>query len=489
MSVADRLSALTPEQRALFEALRRQQRESQAALHPPPVRRVTGPDAAGDWPLSIDQERLWRMHRDRPDLISWNVDAASRVTGDIDVPALDAALREVVRRHAALRTAFPVVDGRPVQRVGEGADVGFSVIDLSALPPEARETEGRRAMFDRTRAVFDLERGPLIWAVLVRLAAADHFWLLTVHHTATDWITFQIIFQELMALYEAALAGAPSPFPEPALQFPDYAVWEREWWSGEALEEYAGFWRRELAGFPLALDLPADRPRPPVQSQRGGMIPFSSGPEPAHRLRALARKEGVTTFMALLAVLDALLFRLTGREKIVVGSNSANRPRPELEPVVGLFLTQVPFAVDLAGDPTFRETLARVKKASLAAYTHQNMPFDRLVEVLAPDAGPERNPVVQVLLLVLGGHSHGQGEGLESEATPLFDGNSRWDLMFGLYDFDDLGFSGPVELNADLFDRATVERWLALFRLILDRVVADPDVRLSMLPALEEVTA
>jgi non-ribosomal peptide synthetase component F len=133
--------------------------------------------------------------------------------------------------------------------------------------------------------------------------------------------------------------------------------------------------------------------------------------------------------------------------------------------------------------------LARVKKASLSAYTHQNMPFDKLVETLAPDAGPERNPVVQVLLLVLAGHSHGQGEGLESEATPLFDGNSRWDLMFGLYDFEDLGFSGPVEFNADLFDRATVERWLALFRLILDRVVADPDVRLSRLPALEEVAA
>ena len=156
--------------------------------------------------------------------------------------------------------------------------------------------------------------------------------------------------------------------------------------------------------------------------------------------------------MALLAVVDALLFRLTGREKLVVGSNSANRPRPELEPVVGLFLTQVPFAVDLAGDPTFRELLARVKKSSLAAYTHQNMPFDKLVEVLRPEPDPSRNPVVQVLLLVLAGQSHGGGESVDSEAVPLFDGNSRWDLMFGLYDYDDLGFSGPVEYNADILD-------------------------------------
>jgi non-ribosomal peptide synthetase component F len=289
-----------------------------------------------------------------------------------------------------------------------------------------------------------------------------------------------------MALYDAARAGHPSPLPEPALQFPDYAVWERERWSGETLREYAEFWGRELAGFPLAFDLPGDRPRPPVQSQRGGMIPFTSGPEPAQRLRALARREGVTTFMALLAVVDALLFRLTGREKLVVGSNSANRPRPELEPVVGLFLTQVPFAVDLAGDPTFRELLARVKKSSLAAYTHQNLPFDKLVEILRPEPDPSRNPVVQVLLLVLAGQSHGGGGSVDSEAVPLFDGNSRWDLMFGLYDYDDLGFSGPVEFNADILDSSTVERWLGLFRRILDRVVADPDTRLSSLPSLAE---
>jgi hypothetical protein len=488
LSVAERLSALTPEQRALFEALRRRQ-PAASPLLPPPVRRATGPTAAGDWPLSIDQERLWRMHRENPGLVSWNVDAASRMRGEVQVAALTAALRELIRRHAAWRSCFPRVDGRPVQRVAEpveGAEVDFAVIDLTALPLERREAEGSRALFDRTRAVFDLERGPLVRAALVRTAKREHFCLLTVHHIATDWITFQIAFQELTALYEAARTGAPSPLPEPALQFPDYAVWEREWWSGEALRDYAEFWRRELAGFPLTLELPGDRPRPPVQSQRGGMIPFTSGPEPAHRLRALARREGVTTFMALLAAVDALLFRLTGRDKLVVGSNSANRPRPELEPVVGLFLTQVPFAVDLAGDPTFRELLARVKKSSLATYTHPNMPFDKLVEVLEAAPDPGRNPVVQVLLLVLAGQSHGGGEEVDSEAVPLFDGNSRWDLMFGLYDYDDLGFSGPVEFNADILDRSTVAHWLGLFRRILERVVADPDVRLSQLPELAE---
>jgi hypothetical protein len=485
--VTERLSSLTPEQRALFEALRRKQQEAATARQPPPVRRVTGPSGAGDWPLSIDQERLWRLHRENPALVSWNVDAASHMRGDLHVPAFAAALRELIRRHAAFRASFPLVDGKPVQRVAEQADLDFSVIDLTVLPAERREAEGHRALFDRTRALFDLERGPLLRAALVRLAEQEYFSLLTVHHTATDWITFQIAFQELMALYEAARTGTPSALPEPVLHFPDFVLWEREQWCGETLREYAEFWRRELAGFPLVLDLPGDRPRPPMQSQRGGMIPFRSGPEPAARLRALARREGVTVFMALLATINALLFRLTGREKLVVGSNSANRPRPELDTVVGFFLTQVPFAADLAGDPTFRELLARVKRSSLATYTHQNMPFDKLAETLAPEPDPGRNPVVQVLLLVLNGQSHTGTGALDSEAMPLYDGNSRWDLMFGLYDYEDLGFSGPVEYNADILDRATVERWLGLFRLILGRVTADPDMRLSELPSLAEV--
>jgi hypothetical protein len=485
-TVVDRLSALTPEQRALFEALRRKQQAAARpqAPQPPPVPRVTGPTAAGDWPLSIDQERLWRLHQDDPGLVSWNVDAVSRLRGDLDVALLAAALREVVRRHAALRASFPRVAGRPVQRVAETIAAPVVLIDLAALPSGLREAAGHRALFDRTRQVFDLERGPLVRAALVRLAPSDHLFLLTIHHTATDWITFQLLTHELMVLYEAARAGLPSPLPAPERQFPDFAVWERQWWSGEVLADATEFWRRELAGFPLVLDLPGDRPRPAVQSQRGGMVPFSTGPEAARRLRDLARREGVTPFMALLALLDALLFRLTGRDKLVVGSNSANRPRPELEAVAGFFLTQVPFAVDLAGDPTFRELLARVKKVALAAYSRPSMPFDRLIAAVAPAAAADasRFPVVQVLLLVLEGKSHLSAGSLDSSAVPLYDGNSRWDLLFGLYNYEDLGFSGSVEHNADILDGATVERWLLLLRRILDRVTEDPEVRLSQLP-------
>ncbi len=249
-SVVDRLSALTPEQRALFEALRRKQQAPvrPQAPQPPPVPRVTPPSAAGDWPLSIDQERLWRLHRDNPGLVSWNVDAASRLRGNLDVSLLEAALRELVRRHAALRASFPLVAGRPVQRVAATTAAPLVLIDLAVLPSALRDVEGNRALFDRTRQVFDLENGPLVRATVVRLDREDHLLLLTIHHTATDWITFQLLTHELMVLYAAARAGLPSPLPAPERQFPDFAVWERRWWSGEVLAESTDFWRQEATG-------------------------------------------------------------------------------------------------------------------------------------------------------------------------------------------------------------------------------------------------
>ena len=481
MSVADRITALSPEQRALLDKLRQIQTRP-AARTPPPVQPVSGPSGVGDWPLSFDQERLWRMHRENPALVSWNVDAGSRVRGELDLPLFVAAFHELVRRHAAWRTTFPLVDGRPVQRVHAWLPPAVSILDLAALPAEMRERTGHAAIYDHTRNLFDLEQGPLVRIALVRLAARDHLYLITIHHTVTDWITFQIFFQELIQVYEALRAGRPSPLPPLPVQFPDYAVWERERYQGEVLEEEARFWRRELAGFPLVLDLPGARPRPPVQSQRGGLIPVRAGGERTGRLRALARKEGATIFMAVLAVLDALLWRATGREKIVVGSNSANRPLPELAPVAGFFLTQVPFATDVSGDPTFRELLVRAKRTALSAYAHQNLPFSKLLEVLEVEPDRSRNPVVQILLLILEGKSHGTSGDLEFTATELYDGNSRWDLMFGLYDYHDLGLTGPLEYNADIFDAATAHRLVDLFYRIIDAAAADPDLRLSELP-------
>ncbi|MEA2563439.1 MAG: hypothetical protein QOH06_4943 [Acidobacteriota bacterium] len=476
MSVVDRLSALSPEQRALFEKLRQKQPRPRTL---PPVRPVSGLTGVGDWPLSFDQERLWRMHREQPCLVSWNVDAGSHVKGALDVPRFLAAFRELIRRHAAWRTTFPIVDGRPVQRVHPWVEPAVSVIDVSALPAEIRESAGHEAIYEHTRNPFDLEEGPLLRIALVRLAAGEHLYLLTIHHMVTDWITFQVFFQELIQIYEGRR------LPLPPVQFPDYVLWERDWLRDDVLEEEARFWRKEMEGFPLVLDLPVDRPRPAVQSQRGGLFRVRAGAERTDRLRALARKEGATMFMAVLAVLNALIARVTGRERIVIGSNGANRPRPELESVAGLFLTQVPFATDLAGNPEFREVLARTKRTALSAYSHQNLPFSKLIEVLGADSTPERNPVVQVMLLILEGESHGSSGALDFEPVGLYDGNSRWDLMFGLYDLHDEGLSGPLEYNADIFGEQTVGRLLEMFYRTIDAVTADPGARLSRLPGWE----
>ncbi|HEV8580078.1 MAG TPA: condensation domain-containing protein [Thermoanaerobaculia bacterium] len=491
MSVVERLSVLTPEQRALFEALRRKQRENEAVrpLQPPPVRPVSGAFGIGDWPLSFDQERLWQLHRDNSGLVSWNVDAGSHVVGELNIPLFITACRELIRRHAAWRTTFPVVDGRPVQRVHPFLEPEILVIDLGVLPSELREHTGHAAIYDHTRQTFDLEQGPLLRIALVRLSGREHLYLVTIHHLATDWIAFQVFFGELMEVYEALRAGRPSLLPPLPVQYPDYVLWEREWLQGEVLEAEAAFWRRELEGFPLVLDLLGDRPRPSNQTQRGGLYRVRVGAERTDRLRALARHEGATMFMAVLAVLYALLWRVTGREKLIIGSNSANRVRPEVASVAGFFLTQVPFAADLAGDPTFRELLARTRRTALSAYAHQNFPFSKLIESLGVAPDSSRNPVVQVLLLILEGQSYGRSGDLEFRPVGLYDGNSRWDLMFGLYDYHDVGLSGPLEYNADIFDAPTVGRLLELFYRLIDAVTADPEISLSQLPSLTEVAA
>ncbi len=510
MSVAERLAALSPEQRALLDKLRAASPAATASpasqaspttpptgagqQQPPPVRPVSGPSGVGDWPLSFDQERLWGLHQQVDQLVSWNVDAGSRFRGGaVDLRALLGAVHALVRRHAAWRTTFPLVDGRPVQRVAAFIRPAAAVIDLAALPAARREQEAHTAIWHHTRQPFDLARGPLLRLALVRLAADDHLCLVTLHHLVTDWISFQIFFGELLALYRLQLAGRAVPLPPPEVQFPDYALWERDWLRGDVLAAEQDFWRRELAGFPLALDLPAARPRPAVQSQRGGMARMDAGASRSARLRALARAQGATPFMAMLALLYALLWRLTGRERLVVGSNGANRPRPELQGVAGFFLTQMPFAADVGGDPTFRELLARSRRAALAAYAHQNLPFSLLVEALpgalaAAGNGLERNPVVQVMLLVLTSPPAATVPGGPTfEPVPLYDGNSRWDLMFGIYDDADRGLAGVVEFNADILDAPQVEGWVALLVRFMDAVTADPGLRLSQLPAAGEV--
>ncbi|HEX3126991.1 MAG TPA: amino acid adenylation domain-containing protein [Thermoanaerobaculia bacterium] len=482
MSLTERLAALSPEQRTLFETLREKQRKAAARLQPPPVRRVTGPTAEGDWPLSYDQERFWFVEQLFPAGAGLVITAASRMRGPVPVPAVSSALDAIVRRHAAWRTSFPKVDGRPVQRVGAPRPQHLALIDLSALPEARRETEALRLVKEEAAAPFDVEAGPLVRSALVRLGPADHVCILAIHHLVTDWISFQIAFSEM-----AALLASKVSMPEPPVQYPDFAVWQREWLQGEVLDDLVSWWREQLSGFPLALELPTDRPRPAVMRMRGGRLPLRVPGELAAGLRDLARREGATLFMTVLAATAALIHRASGQERLILGANNANRNRPELEPVLGCFLTQVPFPIDLSGDPAFRELLARARQSALGAFGHQDLPFGKLVEALQPARDTSRAPIVQALVQVLDGqYSEADLAGVTFEGVDAWDGVARYDLLLTLFDYRDDGLAGSLEYDADLFDATTIARLAELLFLQMERAVGEPGLPLSSLPALSE---
>ncbi len=487
--IAERVASLTPEQRELFERLQRKRQRAARLLAPPPVQPASGPAGEGDWPLSLDQERFWFMEQLYPNQAGLNITAASRMRGALAAPIIEAALAEIARRHAAWRTTFPVAEGQPVQRVApaQTSPPRLALVDLSGLaglPEGRREAEMLRVVTTDTAAPFDLERGPLLRSTLVRLAGEDHACVLTIHHLVTDWISFQIAWSELAALYAALAAGRRPELPPPPVQYPDFALWQRQRLQGEVLDELVSWWRERLAGVPAALELPTDRPRPAAVRLRGGRVPVAVPRELTEALRTLGRAEGATVFMTVLAGIAALLSRDSGQETLILGANNANRNRPEIEPVLGCFLTQVPFVIDLAGDPTFRQLLGRVRQSALGAYGHQDLPFGKLVEAIGLERDPSRQPLIQNLVQVLDGQpSKTCIAGLELEAIDAFDERARYDLMLSLFDHP-AGLAGALDYDADLFDRTTTLRRVERFLLQAAAAVAEPETRLSALPVL-----
>ena len=487
MSVTDRIAALPPEQRALFEKLREKARQPARGFQPPPIRRVSPPAGEGDWPLSLDQERFWFMEQLAPERAGLNIGAATRMRGPLAVPAVAAALDEIVRRHAAWRTTFPLLAAGPVQRVaspGVARRQRLAVVDLAGLPAPRREPEALRLVALDVATPFDLERGPLVRASLLHLGEDDRVCLLTVHHLVVDWLSFQIVWGELAALLNAGAAGREAELPALPVHYSDFALWQREWLQGEVLADLVAWWRERLEGFPLALELPTDRPRPAVMRMRGGRRLLRADIALAAALRALSRREGTTLFMTVLALLAALLHRMSGQERLILGANNANRNRPEIAPVLGTFLTQQPFPIDLAGAATCRELLARVRQTALGVYAHQELPFGKLVEALQPARDTSRPPLIQTLVQVLDGAPAAvEFAGVAFEALDAYDGNARYELMLTLFDAAD-GLGGSLEYDADLFDPATAGRLCELFLLQAAAVTEDPDLPLAALPVL-----
>ncbi|HYO64056.1 MAG TPA: amino acid adenylation domain-containing protein, partial [Pyrinomonadaceae bacterium] len=438
----------------------------------------------GALPLSFGQQRLWFFDQLEPGSPLYNISGGVRLSGALDVEALERTLTEIVRRHEALRTTFAVIDGEPSQLIHDARPVSLAVTDLSGTGEAERETEAARLAREEGTRPFDLVRGPLVRASLLRLAADEHVLLVTMHHIVSDGWSVGVLVREIGALYEGFVKGEPALLAELKVQYADYAVWQRERLQGEVLDRQLDYWRRQLAGANQVLELPTDRPRPPVQSNRGAQEKFELPESLSERLRALSRREGVTLYMTLLAAFQTLLLRYTGQEDLLVGADIANRHRGETEGLIGFFVNLLVMRGDLSGDPTFAELLARTREVCLGAYAHQEVPFEKLVEEFGGGRDMSRAPLFQVLF-VLQNAPAGVLElsGLKLTPFEVESATAKFDLLLNVEE-KGAALEATLEYSTDLFDAATVRRMAAHLTTLLEGVAGSPESRLSTLPVL-----
>ncbi|HYG62622.1 MAG TPA: amino acid adenylation domain-containing protein, partial [Thermoanaerobaculia bacterium] len=439
----------------------------------------------GALPPSFAQQRLWFIDQLAPGSPLYNIPVALRVEGPLDARVLALCLEEIVRRHEVLRTVFAAPDGSPVQVIRPPEPFELPVVDLAALPCPGRETAALIA--EEALRPFDLARGPLSRGLLLRLADGDHVIALTLHHIAGDAWSMGILVREVTALYPAFTQGRPSPLPDLPVQYADFAVWQSSWLRGDLLEHEISFWRRQLAGLPPLLELPTDRPRPAAQSLRGATRPVRLPSGLARRLEALTRRAGGTLFMTLLAGFQALLARYSGQQDLAVGSPVAGRNRVEVERLIGFFVNTLVLRGDLSGGPSFGELLGRARETVLAAHAHQDLPFERLVQELAPERSLAHTPLFQAMLVLQSAPVEAPAiPGLRLRLAGVAAATAKFDLLLTLEERDG-GLAGTVEHATELFDGATIDRLIGHFERLLEGAAARPELPVAELPILSGV--
>ncbi|MGB8507519.1 MAG: SDR family NAD(P)-dependent oxidoreductase, partial [Pyrinomonadaceae bacterium] len=450
------------------------------------IQAITRRDNTVPAPLSFAQQRLWFFQQLEPGSIVYNYPKAVRFKGALDVAVLRRSLDEVVRRHEMLRTTFQVVDGRPVQVISPFVPLPFPLIDLQEYPAGEREALTEQFITSESQKLSSLEEGPLLRASLLRLDTEEHVLLLVMHHIITDAWSLGVLIHEMATLYEAYSSGEPSPLGELPVQYADYAVWQREWLQGEVYERQLEYWRKQLEGAPGVLELPTDRPRPPVQTTNGAYYWFDLDREIVESLKRLSRKEGATLFMTLLAAFKVLLYRYTGQTDIVIGTPIAGRNRAEIEGLIGFFVNTLVLRTDLSGEPSFRETVRREREECLSAYTHQDMPFEKLVEELQPERDLSRTPIFQVMFLLENASlidSDSKKRSLTFTPVEVSNSTSKFDLTLGFSETSS-GLAAAFEYNSDLFDHSTISDLSSHLTTLLRAVAANPDAPVSRLPLL-----
>jgi amino acid adenylation domain-containing protein len=429
-------------------------------------------------PLSFSQERVWFFEQLEPGTSAYNLPLALRVEGDLTPALLSALLEAIARRHEPLRTSFPERNGEPVQEIAPPGEWSVPLIDLTAL--ENRFEVGLAIGTREAQRPFELASGPLLRTRLLKLGPDDQVLLFNMHHIVSDGWSMGVLMHEFSELYRAYRTGLPPELPALPVQYADYSVWQREWMKGEVLERQLAFWREQLEGAPAILDLPTDRPRPAFMSFRGGTEYFRLDSGRMAALHALARRRGTTMFMVLLAAFDALVGRHTAGGDVVVGSPIANRTRSEVENLIGFFVNTILLRVSVAGDPTFIEILDRVRRATLSAYGHQDLPFEKLVEALQPDRNLGETPLFQIMF-VLQNAPAGAAGAEDLKISPIETPGevaAEFDWTVELVDASE-GLLASLQYRRDLFDTVTIQRVARRFEVLLDALSADPERHLS----------
>ena len=486
-------TSFSPERRALLAKLLEKK-----GIRPPgertiPRRADPGRTDPGPAPLSFAQEAIWFLDQLEPDRALHSVPGAVRLTGQLDVGALERALAEIVARHEALRTSFVARDGKPFQVVAPPGSFSMPLVDLREhAKPEA---EALRLATEEAHRPFDLERGPLFRAFLMRLGDSEHVLVLNFHHAIIDGWSMGVFTRELGQLYRAFRAGEPSPLGELPIQLADFAVWQRATVRGAALDEHLAYWRENLAGNPVGITLPADRPRPAVQSFQGRHRTIRLSQRLSEALRGLSQREGVTLFVTLTAAFQALLYHYRRETDVVIGSAVAQRDRRELEGLIGFLVNMVALRTDLSGDPPFRELLRRVRDVTVGAFANQELPLTHIIKEVQPERDLSRNPLFQIEFSLLTpdqnpavyGYGLATGAietlelpGLVMTPFPVQYENARYDVAVFLWDMPQ-GIHGTVEYSTDLFDDATIGQMVQRYEILLRAAAERPDASLDAL--------
>ncbi len=476
--LSTRIAKLSPTKRALLELKLKQGRPREAQILP----RTDRTSAV----VSFAQQRLWFVDQIEENPALYNVPRAMRLAGPLDVEALHRTLNELVARHEPFRTHFDSVDGSLRQIITEKTEIDLEVTNLDHLSPAEREERAKEIIREESLRPFDLARGPMIRASLLRLGEHEHMLLLCTHHIVSDAWSAGILFRELEKLYNAFSSGEPSPLAPLAIQYGDYAEWQRKWLQGDVLETQLSYWKSQLQDVTGVLDLPTDHPRALGQASRGAYKVQTLSKDLTHSLAELSKREGATLFMTLLAAFQILLWRYSNQDDIVVGSPIAGRNRVETEDLIGFFINTLVLRANLSGNPTFQTLLDQVRETSLGAYAHQDLPFEKLVEELQPKRDLNRNPLFQVMFQFQNTPAaYPNLNGLSTTKVSLPTETAKFDLMLLVREQDD-ALLCLMEYNKDLFDGETIERMLGHYATLLESIVANPNARVADLPLMTD---